>query len=684
VNRTLATLLALLVLLPALASAASKAEERAWKRVVTASEKDPASTVLMRVDNYLETYPDGDWKLPAMLQAARALMALEDWTDARSRFQGYLTSGGRKAVEEASFGIALCLARERRTEDATAALHNVAVNDSDAARSRSAARELAALHAFDGASFRSLDALGLLVDRKLFEADEDLSLSRKYAEDISDEDLRSVEAPQRGTAVGSLLALLLLDREEQLLDSEETEEARRRYAGRYPESSLLALVPGAEAFAAEPEDVEVRTIGLLLPDSGKFAAPGALARRGVDLAMDAGTALGWEEIQLVALDTQGDPEVARAALKTLVEEHKVVGVLGPLISAEAETVALEAEELGVPLVMMTQRAGLAVDRANVFNTWSTPEEQAEKLVEHAMGRMGLERFAIAYPETEVAARAAARFWDRVEENGGQVVAVESFHADEKDFRKTGQRLKGSFYVTQPPGEGDLVLPYFTGRSKPQIVEPQLELVPGVDFQAVFVPTNYKQATMVAPGFLYEEINIGGHLDTEDYPAVTFMGGSALNHPGLVDRGGKYMEGTVLVDGFFADSPDGPGGEFAAAYRARWETSPSILEAVAHDAAFHLIQLVAEGVAGRRELRRRLGVSTPRKAVTGSRGFGEDGEMRHELLTLTVRKGSIVQVWPPPAGEEKEETPSFQDGDVLPARPEGASEEPPSEEETETP
>ena len=28
-------------------------------------------------------------------------MALEEWTDARSRFQGYLTSGGRKAVEEA-------------------------------------------------------------------------------------------------------------------------------------------------------------------------------------------------------------------------------------------------------------------------------------------------------------------------------------------------------------------------------------------------------------------------------------------------------------------------------------------------------------------------------------------------------------------------------------------------------
>ena len=79
------------------------------------------------------------------------------------------------------------------------------------------------------------------------------------------------------------------------------------------------------------------------------------------------------------------------------------------------------------------------------------------------------------------------------------MAIESFPSIEKDFRVTGQRLKGTYYVESPPGEADLVLPFLPGRAKPQISEPQLELVPGVDFQAVFVPTNYKQATMVAPG-----------------------------------------------------------------------------------------------------------------------------------------------------------------------------------------
>ena len=145
-KRVAVLLLGLLLLVPAFADAATNAEERAWKRVVTASEKEPAAKVLMRVEDYLEAYPDGEWKLPATLQAARALMALEDWAPARARFQGYLTSGGRKAMEEASFGIAICLAREQRTEDATAALHNVAMNDSSGERSREAARELAALH----------------------------------------------------------------------------------------------------------------------------------------------------------------------------------------------------------------------------------------------------------------------------------------------------------------------------------------------------------------------------------------------------------------------------------------------------------------------------------------------------------------------------------------------------------
>jgi ABC-type branched-subunit amino acid transport system substrate-binding protein len=664
--RRLTVLLIAVLLLPAIATGASKSEERAWKRVQSALDaEEPPGKVLMRLDDYLTTYPDGDHNRDATLESGRALFAMDDWAEARSRFQNYLSEGGRDAVEEASFTIAMCLARERRVEDAVPMLHNVATNDSDATRSRGAARELAALHAFDGGDFRALDALALLVDRKFFEEKEDLELARKYAESITDEALVAAESTKRGLPVGALIAVLTLDRTEQLLASDETEEARRQFADRYADSALLSLVPGAEEFASEPEDVELGRIGLLLPSSGKFAAPGDLARRGVDLAVDAARELGWADVEIVAIDTQGDPAVAVQALRQLHEEHKVVGVIGPLISAEAEAVAAEAEDLGLPLVMMTQQAGLAANRANVFNTWSPPEEQAEKLVEHAMGRMGLERFAIAYPDTAVSARAAARFWDRVEENGGQIVAVESFHSGEKDFRKTGQRIKGTFYVSKPPGEADLVLPFLPNRSKPQIVEPQLELVPGVDFQAVFVPTNYKQATMVAPGFLYEEINIGGHLDTKDYPAVTFMGGAAFNHPGLTERGGKYMEGTVLVDGFFLDAPKGPGREFADAYQTRFGSSPSILEAVAHDAAFHVLQLLAEGVSGRRELRRRLALSTPMRAVTGSRGFGEDGEMRHELLTLSVKKGAIIQVWPPPNGSEPAPTPTFKDDADLP-------------------
>jgi ABC-type branched-subunit amino acid transport system substrate-binding protein len=675
-------ILAVCLLMPTAASGASKPEERAWKRVQTAIGSDSAARLLMRVEDYLRTYPEGHWVLQARLEAARALLTMEEWTDARLGFQTYLRDGGLKAVEEASFGVALCLARERRLDDATIALHNVAVNDSSTVRSRAAARELAALHAFEGSNFRALDALALLVDRKLFEEATDLPRAQKYMEELSDKALEAAESTKRGTATGALLSVLALGRAGRLLDADDTEDARRRFADRYAESSLLSLVPGAEDFATEPEDVNVGKIGLLLPSTGKFAAPGKLARRGVDLAMDAAAAMGWAPVELIALDTQSDPEVAKANLKALYSEHKVVGVIGPLISAEAEAVAAEAEELGIPLVMMTQRAGLAIDRANVFNTWSTPEEQADKLVEYAMGRLGLERFAIAYPDTEVAARATARFWERVEENGGRVVSVESFPASEKDFRVTGRRLKGTFYMKSPPGEADLILPFIPNRSKPQLGDPQVELLPGVDFQAVFVPTNYKQATMVAPGLLYEEINIGGHLDAEDYPPVIFMGGAAFNHPGLTDRGGKYMEGTILVDGFFPNAPSGPGREFSDAYQERYGVAPSILEAVAHDAALHLLQMVAEGVSGRRELRRRLTVSTPRRAVTGARGFDADGEMRHELLTLMVRKGAIVQVWPPPEGGDGEATPTFKDRDEAPPRPVQVEE--PKEEEAEAP
>ncbi|HCP46265.1 MAG TPA: hypothetical protein DIU15_09495 [Deltaproteobacteria bacterium] len=684
----------------------SRAEVRAWKQVEVAAQGDNAARAMEQLQRFLTKFPESSHRLEALRLQGIAGMELGQWTLARESLESYLSAGGRTDLPDIQFRLAICLAREDRIDAAPAALRNVAVNDSSDERAATAARELVGLHSFHGAWRKVLQAQGLLLDRQLFDPAIDISYSKQAAEVFSDAALQSLSRGTDSPSVRGLAGYLLLDRTGQLVDSPETEGARRRYASNHPEHPLIALVPGGAGMAAIPEDTRPDVVGVLLPLSGRYAAPGELALRGISLAKASALARGWSDVELVPIDTAGDPEQATAGLRTLVEQHKVIAVLGPMLSSEGEAILSTADELGVPVLMMVQRPGLAQDTECVFNTWVTAEEQVDALVEHAVDRLGVTRFAIAYPAKAGSARLVERFWSRLESAGGLVAAIESYAPDATDFRETARRLKGSHYLALPPGEADLVLPFLEGRTKPQldstpprlrtvtrsVAQPDVaaqdaaetldkvadvsadaegdsappkptvwispstkepisdeELVPGVDFQAVFVPDNYKRVSMLAPGLLFEEINLGGHLKEKDYPKVVLMGGAALNHPDLVARAGKYTEGTVIVDGFFLDSPSESVQAFKAAYTEAYGVDPSILEANSYDTALLVFQLLAnEDIRSRRELRQRLRLTTPIESVTGARGLGIDGEMRHEMLTLTVEKGAIVQTWPPPA------------------------------------
>lgn len=650
-----------------LGAADNPREARAWKAVENAEESGDSERVLSKALDYLENFADEEHAADVRLLAGRAAFQLERWPLARRQLEGYLKAGGREDLDGIQHRVALCLSREGNKAAAVPALRNSARRDADPDRAAEAARELIGLHLFDGEWKQAVEAQELLLERDRFVVPGDLDTARQAIAGMGEGALEIMEERLRGSLVGGMLALLRLEDEDQLLQTAETEPARRQFARRYHEHPLLEQVPGAVGWAAAPEDTDPKKIGVLLPTTGKYGHPGTLALRGVEQALALAEDMGLTDLEIVVQDTAGDAAQAVAALERLVKDDKVIAVIGPIISAEGEMLNAAAEELGVPLLMMVQRPGMAEGRGYVFNTWVTAEEQVDALVEQAVTRLGIQNFAIAYPGKEGGARLAGRFWTQVEAAGARVSAVESYDPGSTDFRETGRRLKGTHYKASPPGEADVLLAFLPERSKPQITDPQTELTPGVDFQAIFVPDNYKRVTMLAPGFLFEEINLGNHLPAEDFPPVTLMGGSALNHPDLVVRGGKYVNGAILVDGLFLESPDPVVQRFRQAYRAAHDADPTLLEATAYDATRFVMQLLAEGVVTRRELVERLQLAAPAEAVTGALGFSSTGEMRHEMRVLQVdrKKEAIVQVWPPARSPEGEAE--------RPAEPEEAKE-----------
>ncbi|HTY22562.1 MAG TPA: ABC transporter substrate-binding protein [Desulfomonilaceae bacterium] len=125
---------------------------------------------------------------------------------------------------------------------------------------------------------------------------------------------------------------------------------------------VLAVAWCVPALAAE----EIK-IGVLYPLSGGAASEGKELRDGAELAAEIANnvkadldmtmaknggikSLGGAKIKLIIQDHQGNPQLGADIAKKLIQDDKVVGLLGAYQSAVTKTVAAVAERFGVPLI----------------------------------------------------------------------------------------------------------------------------------------------------------------------------------------------------------------------------------------------------------------------------------------------------------------------------------------------
>lgn len=364
---------------------------------------------------------------------------------------------------------------------------------------------------------------------------------------------------------------------------------------------------------------DVPVIGALFPMSGPYAEFGEAALKGVLLAAEVfGKEYG--PVEVYVRDVSTDRREARRVVKDLASEKRVVGLVGPLLSAAARDAAVYAQRRGVPMVTLSVREGLASTGDYVFRNSLTLEQQAVTLADYASYELELTRYAILYPSNSYGSGLATLFQRQVERLGGEVVKKVSYEPGTRDFSKkfidlfeieVEERLKGRRSIR--------------------------EFKPTVEVDAVFIPDYYQTISLVAPFFKYYNI--------ED---VKLLGSNGWNSPDLVEMAGSYVEGAVFVDGFFSESSRSGTAEFVTRYKDTYGTEPGVLAAQAYDAARVIItSLGRDGRTGqfemdRKSLRLSLEEITGYQGAAGGLSFGPEGEAEKELFVLTVERGRIKE------------------------------------------
>jgi len=401
--------------------------------------------------------------------------------------------------------------------------------------------------------------------------------------------------------------------------------------------------------------IKIGRIGCLLPLSGPFAIYGQEALNGIQLGMglfdDETNGL---EVELVIRDTGGTVKGAISGVEELANDERVMAIIGPVASKTAIAAAEKAQELQVPIITLTQKDAITTQGDMVFRNFLTPSKEVRVLLDEAMDKMHMKRFAIFYPENAYGRFYMNIFWDFVDEMGGSITAVESYEPDETDFADQIKKMTGLFYPRPESVKKMLEEKIRLVREKSQNIRDGEESAenllerrdkvpaefeiskdtrvkveedkpgPIIDFDAIFIPDNYQRVALIAPQFpFYNIFNI------------QLLGTSLWQSEKLIETSGDYVQGAIIPSGFFPGSLSEEMQTFQKIYQDYFQSEPGILAANGYDTMKFVKYILKNGtIRYRRDFQSGLSQHIT-SGVTGYISFDKNGETEKEPILLRV-------------------------------------------------
>ncbi|MDH4226362.1 MAG: penicillin-binding protein activator [Deltaproteobacteria bacterium] len=381
---------------------------------------------------------------------------------------------------------------------------------------------------------------------------------------------------------------------------------------------LLKTISSVEA--AVDDKAEQPSVAAILPLSGKYSTYGEKALRGILLAAGIYGKTGAPEAvsyDVKVFDTETgtaqNPNYVAETVASVAKNTSVTGIVGPLLSRDAEPMAIAANKASIPALILSQKEGITKHGPYVLRNFITPAAQTSALAEHATTALGKKTFVILYPDTPLGKEMATSFTKEINARGANIVAQTAYLPDTKDFSDI---LLALFKIkTETKLEGRRRISEFTA---------------GVKADAIFIPDGYEAIAQIAPFLAYYNLK-----------KIQMLGTNGWNSEELIKLSGQYVEGAVIVDGYFAESQRKGATDFATLFETAYGYKPGIIEAEAYDSTLALTRAATAGPEREKILKAILSSAS----VEGSAGtirFDKNGESIKEMFILKIKDGKITE------------------------------------------
>jgi branched-chain amino acid transport system substrate-binding protein len=341
---------------------------------------------------------------------------------------------------------------------------------------------------------------------------------------------------------------------------------------------IMVLVLSSSLTACAPAAPETIKIGHLVALTGPNATWGQSEANAVTMAVEVVNKAGGvngKMIEIIAYDSRADKLEAVNVVKRMVEQDKVVAIIGPGQSGVANAVREVNNAAKVPLIATTATnptVTVADDGKVVpytFRVCFIDPFQGTVAGQFASKDLGAKTAAVLYDVGDEYSQFLGQYFvGAFEKSGGKIVANEAFRSGELDFRAQLGKIK--------EGNPDLI----------------------------FIPTMQKEAALAAKQA--RDLGI----------TATLMGGDGWGSPDIFELSGGAIEGGYYVN--IAAMEDPIIQDFLTAYKAKYNADPVMPNPVlGYDAVLWLVDaLKRSNGEGGEKLKAALEATTSLQVLTG--------------------------------------------------------------------
>lgn len=301
----------------------------------------------------------------------------------------------------------------------------------------------------------------------------------------------------------------------------------------------LALVCMLLFSCAKKEDVVI--LGEFGSLTGGTATFGKSTQKGIEMALEEVNKAGGiqgKPVRIVVEDDQSKPEEAATAVKKLVNQDRVLVVLGEVASSRSLAGAPICQEAKVPMITPASTNPKVTQVGDfIFRVCFIDPFQGEVMAKFARNTLKTSKAAILKDIKNDYSVGLAQFFTETFKNlGGTVIAEESYSEGDIEFRAQLTSLKAK---------------------KPDVI---------------FIPGYYTEVGLIARQA--RDLGI----------TIPLIGGDGWDSPRLIEIGGKALENTYYSNHYTPDDPRPEMQKFLADFKAKYNEIPDAMAPLGYDAA----------------------------------------------------------------------------------------------------